>query len=81
METKNIKGFDPIIIGDSLRKLREKKKLTQMDVVQALGMSYCHYARIEEGVRGMSINMLFKLMEFFQTDANTILGISMQEVA
>lgn len=53
--------------------------MTQMEVVQAIGVSYCHYARIEEGVRGMSMNMFFKLIDFFQTDANTILGFSMQD--
>lgn len=81
MEGKNIQGFDPIIIGDSLRKLRENRKMTQMDVVHALEVSYCHYARIEEGVRGMSIKMIFKLMDFYETDANTILGLNEQEVA
>jgi transcriptional regulator with XRE-family HTH domain len=49
--------------------------MTQLDVVLALEISYTHYARIEQGVRGMSLKMLYALMKFFDVDANTILGI------
>lgn len=72
MDNKNIDLFR---IGENIRHLREERKLTQLQVVDALGISYCHYARIEQGKRSMSIEMLFTLMNFFKTDANTILGI------
>lgn len=65
-----------IRIGDNLRALRQEKNLTQLQVVDALEISYCHYARMEQGKRNMSIQMLFALMDFYQTDANTILGIA-----
>lgn len=68
-------------IGNNLRKMRENRNLTQLQVVDALGVSYCHYARIEEGVRGMSLKMLFQLMDFFDTDANTILGTAAEGAA
>ncbi|MGN0414957.1 MAG: helix-turn-helix domain-containing protein [Agathobacter sp.] len=68
-------------IGNNLRKMRENRNLTQLQVVDALGVSYCHYARIEEGVRGMSLKMLFQLMAFFDTDANTILGTAAEGAA
>lgn len=68
-------------IGNNLRKMRENRNLTQLQVVDALGVSYCHYARIEEGVRGMSLKMLFQLMAFFDTDANTILGTAVEGAA
>ena len=55
--------FDPYVIGNNIRDLREKRK-----------MSLCHYARIEEGSKGMSIQMLFRFINFYKTDANTILG-------
>ena len=45
-----------------------------MQVVDVLGVSYTHYAKIEEGMRGMSLKMLIKLIRYFETDANTILG-------
>jgi transcriptional regulator with XRE-family HTH domain len=64
-----------IAIGDNIRNLRTQRGMTQLDVVLALEISYTHYARIEQGVRGMSLKMLYALMKFFDVDANTILGI------
>lgn len=64
--------FNPYTIGNSLRNLRENRKKTQMEVAGALGICNSHYARLEGGMRGMSLNMLFLLMGYFQTDANTI---------
>jgi transcriptional regulator with XRE-family HTH domain len=64
-----------IAIGDNIRNLRTQRGMTQLDVVLALEISYTHYARIEQGVRGMSLKMLYALMNFFEVDANTILGI------
>lgn len=69
------------VIGNKLRELREAKKVTQLQEVEALDVSYTHYAKIEEGMRGMSLQMLFKLMTYFETDANTILGIAVKEAA
>ena len=65
---------DMFTIGNNLRELREQKRVTQMQVVDVLGVSYTHYAKIEEGMRGMSLKMLIKLIRYFETDANTILG-------
>lgn len=66
--------FDPYVIGDNIRDLREKRKMTQMKAAEEMDMSLCHYARIEEGSKGMSIQMLFRFINFYKTDANTILG-------
>lgn len=52
-----------------------------MHVVDVLGVSYTHYAKIEEGMRGMSLKMLIKLIRYFETDANTILGSAAMGVA
>lgn len=81
MNTTMDTGMNLFVIGNKLRELREEKKVTQLQVVEALDISYTHYAKIEEGIRGMSLQMLFKLMEYFETDANTILGITIKEVA
>lgn len=81
MNTTMVTGMNLFVIGNKLRELREEKKVTQLQVVEELDISYTHYAKIEEGIRGMSLQMLFKLMEYFETDANTILGITIKEVA
>lgn len=75
------KNLDLYTIGNNIRDLRERKQLTQMKVVNDLGISYTHYAKIEEGMRSMSVKMLFMLVTYFNTDANTILGIDVKEVA
>ncbi len=75
------KNLDLYIIGNNIRDLRERKHLTQMKVVNDLGISYTHYAKIEEGMRSMSLKMLFMLVAYFNTDANTILGIDVKEAA
>ena len=72
---------DMFTIGNNLRELREQKRVTQMQVVDVLGVSYTHYATIEEGMRGMSLKMLIKLIRYFETDANTILGSAAMGVA
>lgn len=69
---------DMFTIGNNLRELREQKRVTQMQVVDVLGVSYTHYAKIEEG---MSLKMLIKLIRYFETDANTILGSAAMGVA
>ena len=38
---------DMFTIGNNLRELREQKRVTQMQVVDVLGVSYTHYAKIE----------------------------------
>ena len=45
-----------------------------MKAAEEMDMSLCHYARIEEGSKRMSIQMLFRFINFYKTDANTILG-------
>lgn len=75
------KNLDLYTIGNNIRDLRERKQLTQMKVVNDLGISYTHYAKIEEGMRSMGLKMLFMLVTYFNTDANTILGIDVKEVA
>ena len=67
-------GIRNIVIGNNIRDLREKRKMTQMKAAEEMDMSLCHYARIEEGSKGMSIQMLFRFINFYKTDANTILG-------
>ena len=45
--------FDPYVIGNNIRDLREKRKMTQMKAAEEMDMSLCHDARIEEGSKGM----------------------------
>lgn len=78
---EKLEKLDLYSIGNNIRDLRERNKLTQMEVVNDLGISYTHYAKIEEGMRSMSLKLLLMLMSYFNTDANTILGTGAKEVA
>lgn len=48
---ENRNAMDLFTIGSNLREMREAKKVTQLQVVEALNVSYTHYAKIEEGIR------------------------------
>ena len=41
---------DMFTIGNNLRELREQKRVTQMQVVDVLGVSYTHYAKDRKSV-------------------------------
>lgn len=68
--------YNPFLIGEKIGELRSKKKVSQITAAEMLDVSSVHYARIESGSRGMSLQLLFRIMEYYDTDANTILGIS-----
>ena len=35
--------FDPYVIGNNIRDLRGKRKMTQMKAAEEMDMSLCHY--------------------------------------
>ena len=67
--------LDNSTIGNSIRSLREKAKISCTELSSAIDVSVNHLYQVEEGHRGIGVNMLINLMKFFQADANTILGI------
>ena len=62
-------------IGAQIKKLRKEKELTAESFGDLLGVSTSHIRQIEQGCRKMSIDLLFRLMEKLQVDANTLLVI------
>lgn len=51
-----------------LQALRKEKKLTIKRIAPLLDMSWQHYSDIEAGRRNPSIDLSFKLAEFFKVD-------------
>ncbi len=47
------------------RALRQKRKLSQMDMVRRFGMSLSHYQKIERGVLDVRLSTLETLAECF----------------
>ena len=62
-------------VGQEIRKLRNKKKMTIEELSFKLGMSTSHINQLELGSRKMSIDLLYKIMSELDTDANTVLAV------
>ena len=48
-----------------MRYLRERKKMTQEDVAEQLGISQAAYSRLEQGIIELSVDKLFKLADLY----------------
>ncbi len=62
-------------VGKEIHLLRKQKGMTLEELSFRLGMSASHINQLELGNRKMSIDLLYKLMDEFEVDANTILKI------
>ena len=70
---------DTFKLGNRLRELRENIHATQQELAEALEVSHSYYSRLEEGRRGMTLKTLYRLVDYYDTDANTILDIPKKE--
>lgn len=70
---------DTFKLGNRLRELRENIHATQQELAEALEISHSYYSRLEEGRRGMTLKTLYRLVDYYDTDANTILNIPKKE--
>lgn len=62
-------------VGPVLRNIRKNRNLTVDKVSELAGISTSAINQIEQGGRNLSMKNLFLLMEVYQVDANTLLGI------
>ncbi|MGM9521568.1 MAG: helix-turn-helix domain-containing protein [Oscillospiraceae bacterium] len=53
--------LDPVCIGNVIRKLREKKGLTQEQLSGLAALDRTHYSKIERGLRSPTIETVFKI--------------------
>lgn len=67
--------YDRYAVGDVLRELRNERHLTQSQLAEKLDLSVIHYSLIEQGQRKFSLEVLFKLMEVFEVNADKVLAI------
>lgn len=61
--------------GERLRKLREGRRLSGRAAAQYLGISGAHVSDMESGKSSPSVDMLVRLVAFYRTSADYILGI------
>ena len=50
---------------ERVRKLRNDRSLTQLEVSVGSGVDRSHLSRIERGTKGVSLDSLFSLMRFY----------------
>jgi transcriptional regulator with XRE-family HTH domain len=54
------------ILGKNIQKFRKKKKLSQNELAELLGISREHLAKIETAKRFISLKLLFRLADILE---------------
>ncbi len=60
-------------IGKKLREVREKKRLTQLEVAEKAGISASYYARLERGVEKPSLAFIEVITKALKIKSSDIL--------
>ena len=63
-------------VGIVIKSLRSQRKLTKEGLAAELGISESTIKKYENGERALSITNLFKIIDYFKVDANTILNVA-----
>ena len=63
-------------IGPVIRDIRKDKGLLIEALAAELGISESTIKKYENGERALSITNLFKIIDYFKVDANTILNVA-----
>lgn len=66
-------------LGKRIRCLREDRKMTQEQMAGLLDMSRQKYARIENGVNNITLEVLAKIASIFQIDVSDITKVLEKE--
>ncbi len=74
MLTKEDEDMDRLL-GDQIRKLRSVRNLTQEDIADRIGVSRQKYARIENGVNSITLNLLTKIADVLDVTVGDITGV------
>lgn len=64
----------PATVGERLKKLRKRKKLSQQELADRLGINRSTYARYETGDTQADYDTLVKIANFFDTSVDYLLG-------
>ena len=71
MERDNVYQY----VGETLRKLRRERNLTQADVARAIGVSPQQFQKYEDAQSRCSLNNLMLLAEFFDVPLGALLPV------
>lgn len=70
------KKYDPYIVGNNVRVLREEAKISRDMLSYQIGISTCHLGKIERGEANMRYEILFALCSIFHVTPNQLLGVT-----
>jgi transcriptional regulator with XRE-family HTH domain len=68
--------YDGYQVGIVIKSLRIQRNLTKEALAAELGISESTIKKYENGERALSITNLFKIIDYFKVDANTILNVA-----
>ena len=60
-------------IGQRIRVLRKEKRLSQLELANKLNINVDHLSRIENGNKGMSLDLLTEFSKYFSVSTDYIL--------
>ena len=60
-------------IGQRIRVLRKEKRLSQLELANKLNTNVDHLSRIENGNKGMSLDLLTEFSKYFSVSTDYIL--------
>jgi transcriptional regulator with XRE-family HTH domain len=63
-------------IGDSIKRIREERGLTQQQVADLIGMHRSNYSKIEKGQRDISVASIVKIAQHFNITLDELLSIN-----
>ena len=66
-------------MNEQLKSLREKRKLTQSQIAEKVGISQQAYSQIETRIVMPSLETALKISEVFKVPANKIFSLKKQE--
>lgn len=68
--------YNEKLVLNNIRKLRKEKKLTQDEVSKFLGIARGSYAKIENGINKITLDIALKLSRLYNTSIEGLLCLS-----
>ena len=61
-----------VLVGDIIKQRRRMLRLTQTQLGEKVGVAFSTLACYEKGIRGMSLNIFFKICNALNLDPNDV---------
>lgn len=68
--------YNEKLVLNNIRKLRKEKKLTQDEVSKFLGIARGSYAKTENGINKITLDIVLKLSRLYNTSIESLLCLS-----